>query len=703
MVEISRELSNHEVSWSVVFKCTSHPRALDDWEPVIRLAEAYPDKEFGYVLGYALHRDGRFDQALSQLKPFTDLMNQGDVTPENVYFRHSGPTAAFHRAMVHFRMGQDSEARVWYQKARLWLDWIAFRDNARFGRGYPVARRLLEKEARELIQPDPREFQIVADNPYSYVARGQLHWLHANHSEALLDFGRAIERLPENTSIRHHRADLLRGLGQHQQAIADYTAVIELDPDNLSAVIWRGNCYRALGQFEQALADMNRALELPPRLGAGQRLGIPGQGPGSDGSDPWPWLARGDVYRDMGKLELAIADYSRGISLETHNRPLWLCHRADCYRRLGIMDKAIDDFTAAIDEIPRAGPPKAVGNYFRAFNSRGDCHMQLGDHEQAAADFVNALKHRFDSSVVTKLMDAEQQQGRREYSAERISKIIESNPDNADLLAARGQIYHELDESEKSLADYNRAIELESGKTVLWKNRATTFIEQEKWPKAAEDLQRAIELGDGGWQTRYDLALCQLGAGDTGGYRKTCRRMIALFAETDDPLTANFAAWTCCLAPEAVEDWQPVLKLARMAVESLPDSIQYQNTLGTVLFRAGQPDEAIEQLLSVNEQVDTESPAANVSPAYTWFALALACHRVGQSDQAQQWREKAVNGMTENLGDSPANAEESDIAWNWRRTLEMFRTEMATTLGASTAETDPEVPVNEDNLELNDK
>ncbi|MHB8971324.1 MAG: tetratricopeptide repeat protein [Pirellulaceae bacterium] len=103
------------------------------------------------------------------------------------------------------------------------------------------------------------------------------------------------------------------------------------------------------------------------------------------------------------------------------------------------------------------------------------------------------------------------------------------------------------------------------------------------------------------------------------------------------------------------------------------------NALGTVLYRAGRFDEAVARLAETEALVQEPSEASNVSPAYTWFVLAMAQHRLGHADEAKQWLDKAVAWTDKILAEADQGT--ADISWNRRLTLKLFRDKATTLLG----------------------
>ena len=69
--------------------------------------------------------------------------------------------------------------------------------------------------------------------------------------------------------------------------------------------------------------------------------------------------------------------------------------------------------------------------------------------------------------------------------------------------------------------------------------------------------------------------------------------MLGQFAETEDAQTANFTAWSCALAADAVGDFSLPIALAERAVELDPNNDFHLKNLGAILYRAGRIDELL--------------------------------------------------------------------------------------------------------------
>jgi tetratricopeptide (TPR) repeat protein len=135
------------------------------------------------------------------------------------------------------------------------------------------------------------------------------------------------------------------------------------------------------------------------------------------------------------------------------------------------------------------------------------------------------------------------------------------------------------------------------------------------------------------------LAGLYLRLDDTAGYRRTCAAMLARFGRTRAGLDANNTAWTCALAPAALDDLEPLLRLAEHAVTAEQHNADHRNTLGAVLYRMGRYESARECLQEAIHQREGGGAAED------WFLLALTHHELGDDAEAQHAFSQAIRWL----------------------------------------------------------
>ena len=209
-----------------------------------------------------------------------------------------------------------------------------------------------------------------------------------------------------------------------------------------------------------------------------------------------------------------------------------------------------------------------------------------------------------------------------------------------------------------------------------WRKRALTFAELGRWHKAASNFARVVGSRPIHAHLASYHALALLGAGDTEGYRRACAAMLQRFRHTKKPWPARWMLWACILAPEAVADLSPVVGLAEKSASKKLDGHPYVATLGAALYRSGRFAEARQRLREMTAAWEkSKKMPTTISPAYTWFFLAMVEHRLSHGDQARMWLARAVRRAEKEL--------RAGIVWNRRLTLKLLRREAEALLGVT--------------------
>jgi tetratricopeptide (TPR) repeat protein len=158
-------------------------------------------------------------------------------------------------------------------------------------------------------------------------------------------------------------------------------------------------------------------------------------------------------------------------------------------------------------------------------------------------------------------------------------------------------------------------------------DRGFAHVREGEWEEAADDFARVIEANPNEHWYWYVSASLKLEMGDRQGYRRICQEMLARFGKTNRLELAARTAQACLLAPEAVPDLEPVLKLADWIPTGTEKDAYYRwHVLTKAIgeYRAGHYSGAVEWLKRFSPQID------GVHYDATAFAvLAMAKHRLG--------------------------------------------------------------------------
>jgi tetratricopeptide (TPR) repeat protein len=130
----------------------------------------------------------------------------------------------------------------------------------------------------------------------------------------------------------------------------------------------------------------------------------------------------------------------------------------------------------------------------------------------------------------------------------------------------------------------------------------------------------------------------------------------ALAMEANDTQVCNTLAWIYVAGPVELRDLKQALILIQRAVDQQPKNSNYQNTFGTVLYRSGNYQRAVEILKSNAEH----NSAAY--PVFDWIVLAMSYQALGQASQARACYERA--GLARKIVNlSPGQFEELNVLW----------------------------------------
>jgi tetratricopeptide (TPR) repeat protein len=176
-----------------------------------------------------------------------------------------------------------------------------------------------------------------------------------------------IGSAPERAAREMDAGMKLMHPGTYDEAIVKFTAALEIEPNSWNAYQQRGLANMNVNRPDAALADLQTALQLKPNL-----------------LDAL--VARATIYGDQGDRQHAVQELSKVIDLQPSQDARY--RRGSFYAELGQHEQAIADFTWVIEELRDA--PYA---YFGRAKSR----RALGDLAGAAED--DQIAHSFNRAA----------------------------------------------------------------------------------------------------------------------------------------------------------------------------------------------------------------------------------------------------------------------------------------------------------------
>lgn len=206
--------------------------------------------------------------------------------------------------------------------------------------------------------------------------------------------------------------------------------------------------------------------------------------------------------------------------------------RANAKYEIGEYDSAIDDF----DELIKRDPNEAMHYYDRAW-----AYRQLDELEDAIIDINSAIKLEPKTSLFY------YDKARFEYDSNRYkeaivtcTKAIELKPtENKYIL--RGKIYREIGNNQKSLIDFDKALDIEPEAYRAYYYRGTVKMAMGCYDDAVKDFEKTIEICPNYYDAYIKIGMAKVETGQKDGM-KYFNKVIKLSPECADFYKLRFVA-----------------------------------------------------------------------------------------------------------------------------------------------------------------
>lgn len=302
----------------------------------------------------------------------------------------------------------------------------------------------------------------------AYHMRGTLRYLLGQHALALADFGRPAEQAPDRAQsflIRAAGFDLAR---DYDRALADCERALALSPNDLQALAQRAASLIQIGDHQRAADDCARLLALAPQQPAG-------------------YVGRADLHALLGQPAAALADYEQALALDPYSQPA-LVGRAPLLQRAGRSALARESLDCGLALDPQD---------LRARLLRCLVCYEQGDLAAASADREQILARPRAQALLRSERELCDPVGRHAgWAMFFYDHAVARFPDDPLALQGRADAWRALQQHERALADYDRAIALASERAEPYAGRAASLLALGRRTSAAADLRAAIQLTD---------------------------------------------------------------------------------------------------------------------------------------------------------------------------------------------------------------
>ena len=370
----------------------------------------------------------------------------------------------------------------------------------------------------------PRIRPLPAD-PLVPPAAGEQRRVSLAQAMALAEQHQSGARLPQAETVlreilqaqpKHAPALHLLGIVAHQQGqtrlgVQLLGEAIEIDPSKSLFHANRGEMYRQLGDLDEAIASGERALKLEPRsVAALSNTGI--------------------AYFDQKDLEKAEDFQQRALQVNPNFAPALnnlgsICRgRKDTEGAIGYYRKVLETQPDYVESVNNLGavlteddrPEEALPILQKAIQMRpgyADAHCNIGlallsleQYDKAFARFNQALKLRPDYLEAHIGAARVLQQSDRLPAAEKVAeRALELAPDRPEVHNLLGGLYAETGYPDRAAAAYDKALELDDESRTAYIGKGNLLMEFGELDEAEGCFQHALDLKPDNMAARLSL------------------------------------------------------------------------------------------------------------------------------------------------------------------------------------------------------
>lgn len=508
---------------------------------------------------------------------------------------------------------------------------------------------------------------MAGDEPDALVACCELRFEMGQTMPAVTELNEVLKSHPG-----FQKALLLRGrcfakVKNYSLAVNDLTQYIKLNPDDHAAGIELAKVYLATNEIDKAEIHFENAINcdhssfdayhgfsrvflkkdrLDVALSQCQKaIAI-------DNSRAEAFATKAEIYLRLGDDSRGIDSYSRAvkIAIDDEAKGNYLYLRGAAYYSLNQFDAALDDFQKSCQLRPNhAGGlvwkaaacarleqwTQAIVCLNRAMEIRPNAAQQYQQLGQPVAR--KAIRH-FNRKLLQNDRDVNTYRDRAlanqflsmfASSIDDLTTALDLEPDNADILIRRGQVYASTDDQKSAIEDFSRAIKIDRRNHLARFYRSQARVKCGHMDRAQRDIQKAIRIDS--LQPAYHHLLAKI------HLQNDRLDQVVLSLDRSILLDSNDV-----MAFQLRGDTQTKRKNYFSAVSDYTRALELDPTLTELLVMRGQTHVKADQhkaAIGDFEMALTRDP--QLPKAYSGRALSLAA--LGEHEYATIWLTKAFH------------------------------------------------------------
>lgn len=428
------------------------------------------------------------------------------------------------------------------------------------------------------------EREADTDCSYFYFLWGRTAEVEKRYDEAIEAYEKAIVCDPYADFIIRRLAVLLVRLDRKQQAISWVEKIVEGRPNDNKAKMLLANLYASLGEMEKAASLYNTILRTEPE--------------------------NYEAMLMLGALYTSALDYEKA--------------------------------RAILEKMVQKDPSSSAG-----FQYLAKLYRELGYYDKSLAAYEEALAINWLNSLAFEAAELYEGQKRYDEAIAIYQKVLNADYSNENAVGRLVRVYLELDQTEKAIDLLNELRKYSTDTQKVDFSIGRILLEQKKFDEAIALFSKMLEAYPEFELARSVIALAYYEKGDRAkakellltiprdavGYEDVLIMLVKIMREEGDygsaidlitdiidkgDLSSETELYPVLAGLYKDKgDMQAAKGVFQQAIKQFPDEPELHFEYGMFLDRAGELEEAMQQVLVVLE-IDPENPFAMNYIGYTW-------------------------------------------------------------------------------------
>jgi superkiller protein 3 len=406
-------------------------------------------------------------------------------------------------------------------------------------------------------QPDKRQMEEAK----KLVSEGDVLYRQKNYKAAIDKYDRATIFAMTYPLAYFSKGYAHYNLGEDDQAITAFNTALKqgYKPMDIYEIRWRA--FYMKRDFDSALSDTQAAIRLAP-------------------SNPYYYLASGQIYHEKGSYQEAIDSYKKSIELGTTDADVNY-YLAKSYNKAG---QTIQQGLAGIEAIKKG--TKFPGETWNLIGQALQINKKL---EEAAEAYERSLIAKTDIyEVYGFLADIYRNLYRYDEAIATAKRGLRMYPNDGNLYTSLSWFYSLADKHVEAIGAAQQAIKLMPDQYMGYTNLCRAYNDAKLYPQAVQACTNALRINPGDGESNLYLARAYYSQNKTDLaaplYKKAVSGLVEFTRNNPDYSDGFYllgnAYYSDGRRPEAIAAYKKCLELS-------PKFAKARYNLGVLYFQAG--------------------------------------------------------------------------------------------------------------------